>query len=123
MLKDLFIVGLGGALGAIARYLLGGLAQRLLGSEFPWGTMAANISGCFLIGLIAGLLPEGESTTSRLFLVVGILGGFTTFSAFGFETLNLLKDDSFGLAAANVGVQLAAGLIAVAGGHLLSRAL
>lgn len=123
MLKDLFIVGLGGALGAIARYLLGGLAQRLLGNEFPWGTMAANISGCFLIGLIAGLLPEGESTTSRLFLVVGILGGFTTFSAFGFETLNLLKDDSFGLAAANVGVQLAAGLIAVAGGHLLSRAL
>ena len=123
MLKDLFIVGLGGALGAIARYLLGGLAQRLLGSEFPWGTMAANISGCFLIGLIAGLLPEGESTSSRLFLVVGILGGFTTFSAFGFETLNLLKDDSLGLAAANVGIQLTAGLIAVAGGHLLSRAL
>jgi len=123
MLKELFTVGLGGALGAMARYLLGKLAQRILGNEFPWGTLAANMSGCFLIGLIAGLLQGPESATSRLFLVVGILGGYTTFSAFGLETLNLLKDNSLDLAVANIGLQLAVGLLAVVCGQALSRAL
>ncbi|SVE12341.1 uncharacterized protein METZ01_LOCUS465195, partial [marine metagenome] len=113
MVKDLITVGLGGALGAMARYLVGQLAQRLLGTGFPWGTLAANISGCFLIGIAYGLLQTAEASTPRLFIIVGVLGGFTTFSAFGYETLDLLKENGAGPAAANVGLQIAAGLSAV----------
>ena len=123
MVKDLITVGLGGAMGAMARYLAGQLAQRLLGTSFPWGTLAVNISGCFLIGLAYGLLQTAEASTPRLFIIVGVLGGFTTFSAFGYETLDLLKENGAGAAAANVGLQIAAGLGAVWLGQALSKAL
>jgi CrcB protein len=123
MVKDLITVGLGGALGAMARYLAGQLAQRLLGASFPWGTLAVNISGCFLIGLACGLIQTAEASTPRLFIIVGVLGGFTTFSAFGYETIDLLKENGAGPAAANVGLQIAAGLSAVWLGQTLSRAL
>ena len=123
MVKDLIAVGLGGALGAMARYLAGQLAQRLFGAGFPWGTLTVNISGCFLIGLACGLLQTAEASPSRLFIVVGVLGGFTTFSAFGYETISLLKENSAGLAGANVGLQIAAGLSAVWLGQALSKTL
>ena len=123
MVKDLITVGLGGALGAMARYLVGQLTQRLLGTGFPWGTLAANISGCFLIGIAYGLLQTAEASTPRLFIIVGVLGGFTTFSAFGYETLELLKENGAGPAAANVGLQIGVGLSAVWLGQALSKTL
>ena len=89
MVKDLITVGRGGALGSMARYLVGQLTQRLLGTGFPWGTLAANISGCFLIGIAYGLLQTAEASTPRLFIIVGVLGGFTTFSAFGSESFGV----------------------------------
>ncbi|KFN48710.1 fluoride efflux transporter CrcB [Arenimonas composti] len=95
-------VGLGGALGAIARY---GVSLALAGSaaRFPWPTFAVNVLGCLLIGLVAGVLaraPDGD--TLRLFVVTGVLGGFTTFSAFGLETLTLMRRGDAALAAVYV---------------------
>ena len=107
----------------MARYLAGHLAQRLFGTSFPWGTLAVNISGCFLIGLACGLLQTEEASPPRLFIIVGVLGGFTTFSAFGYETMDLLKENGAGPAAANVGLQIAAGLSAVWLGQALSKTL
>ena len=123
MVKDLITVGFGGALGAMARYLAGQLAQRIFGTSFPWGTLAVNISGCFLIGLACGLLQTEEASTPRLFIIVGVLGGFTTFSAFGYETMDLLKENGAGPAAANVGLQIAAVLSGVWLGLALSISL
>lgn len=82
----------GGAIGAAARYLLNVGMGRWLGPGFPWATLAANVSGCLLMGLLAGLLigREAETTALRTFLATGILGGFTTFSAFSLDFANLL---------------------------------
>lgn len=123
MLKELLAVGLGGAIGATARYLLGLLALRVFGTGFPWGTLVANITGCLFIGIASGVLGNTESPTTRLFLVVGVLGGFTTFSAFGYETLGLLQKNAFGQAAGNVVIQVIFGLAAVWCGLALSRNL
>jgi len=108
----LLMIGIGGGLGALARYGLAGLVQR--GPGFPWGTLAANAIGCFLIGL----LFDRVSADARPFVVIGVLGGFTTFSAFGHETVELLRGGQLGLALANVGLSVVLGLGAV----LLGRA-
>ena len=87
-------IALGGALGATLRYLVGlGLEQRL-GSGFPFGTLTVNLVGCLLIGLLAALFVDATEGREqlRLFLIVGCLGGFTTFSSFGLDTLRLLQD-------------------------------
>jgi len=102
-------VALGGALGATLRYLVGlGLEQRL-GSGFPFGTLTVNLVGCLLIGLLAALFVDATEGREplRLFLIVGCLGGFTTFSSFGLDTLRLLQD---GAVAAAVGYVLASNL-------------
>ena len=120
MLKDLIAVAIGGGLGASGRYLAGLLVRNLFQGDFPWGTLAVNVTGCFLIGMVAGKTGSSE-TTLRLFLVVGILGGFTTFSAFGYETLRLLQDGNPGGALFNVaagvwaGVSIAKGLWPLSG--------
>ena len=94
MATDLWMVGLGGFAGAVARYVLGGwVLHQTLGAKFPWSTFAVNIVGCLIMGLLSGLAERLEWFTPqvRLLLLTGLLGGFTTFSAFGLETVHLLR--------------------------------
>ena len=109
-LAGVLCVALGGALGSVARYLLTQLATAQFGVGFPWGTLAINIAGSALIGVVAGLGVGGDW---RLFLVTGVLGGFTTFSAFSLET-GLLWERSPALAAAYVAASLVLALAAFA---------
>jgi fluoride exporter len=120
----ILLVGLGGALGSISRFLLAGFVQRLgNGSFYPYGTTAVNILGCLAIGLLAGLHETHGYFTAeaRAFLMIGILGGFTTFSTFGYETFQLLRDGQSGVAAVNVLVQVITGLAAVWAGFTLAK--
>ncbi len=116
-------VGAGGFAGAVARYAVSGLAHRWLGATFPYGTLAVNVLGCLVIGLVAGvvevriLLPPAI----RAFALLGFLGSFTTFSTFGYETVALWRTGQPWLAAANVASSLLLGLGAVVGGMLLGR--
>jgi CrcB protein len=116
---DVLWVGVGGAAGAIARYLVSGLVQDRAGGLFPWGTLVVNVTGCLAMGLLAGLADARGFMTpaTRALLVVGVLGGFTTFSAFGNETMNLLVDRDLLRAAANVGLNVVLGLGAVWAGR------
>jgi CrcB protein len=120
------LIGLGGALGSILRYWLGGLAQSRLGSAgFPAGTLAVNVAGCLAIGLMSYLTDSrgAGSPETRAVLMVGLLGGFTTFSAFGNETLNLFRDGEHLLAGANVAANVMLGLTAVWLGRVAAHAL
>ena len=100
----LAIVFLGAGLGGTMRYLLQGWVQGVAGTAFPLGTLVVNVLGCFVLGLLLPLLigPAALDDRYRLGLVVGVLGGFTTFSAFGVETLDLAAQRQFLLAAANI---------------------
>lgn len=120
MLKIL-IVGTGGFIGSTSRYLAGEAARHLLGSRFPFGTLVVNIVGCLLIGALAGVSNKyGElSDDVRLFLIVGVLGGFTTYSSFGYETFALARASAFAAALLNILLQLLLGLSAVWVGYLL----
>jgi CrcB protein len=119
------LVGAGSFLGGIGRYALSGLVQRWGGAGFPWGTLAVNVAGCFLIGGVLHLVEDRAALgpDARLFLVVGILGGFTTFSAFGWETFELLRGGQLGLALLNAGGSVTAGLAAVWLGRAALRAV
>lgn len=119
------LVALGGALGAVARFVCGGAVQRAAASSFPWGTLAVNVVGSFAIGAILGVAEGrgGLSDAWRAFAVTGVLGGFTTFSAFSAETLGLIQRAQYGIAAANVAVSVALGLAAVVLGFAIGRAL
>ena len=100
-MRMLLAVALGGALGASARYLFAAQALRLMGPNFPWGTLGVNIVGSFLMGVLIEItaLRVSVSPEVRVFLVTGVLGGFTTFSAFALDTSNLLERKAAGLAA------------------------
>ena len=119
------LVGAGGFVGASLRYALGGLVHRALPPEFPWATFLVNVSGCFVIGFLAILTEERGPIggTGRLFLMVGVLGGYTTFSTFGYETLSLAREGSHGLAAANAAGQVLLGLGAVWAGMVVARGI
>jgi CrcB protein len=105
---NLLLVGIGGFVGSIARYALSGYVQDLTKGSFPAGTLAVNVLGCFLIGAISQLAEARALLPSeaRALVVVGLLGGFTTFSAFGNETFNLLRDRDWTLAGANVAAHI-----------------
>ncbi|HEX8535703.1 MAG TPA: fluoride efflux transporter CrcB [Allosphingosinicella sp.] len=91
-MPHLLLVMLGGAIGAALRYLVGLAALRGVGPDYPWGTLIVNLSGGFLMGLLAGILARGGNVEGlRAFAGVGILGGFTTFSAFSLETANMIE--------------------------------
>ena len=108
---QLFLVALGGALGAMVRYLVTAWVQQRLDS-FPWGTLVVNLVGSFLIGMVLELTIRGFLTSqARLFLAVGILGGFTTFSSLSWETLALLEDGDVLPALAYAGGSLVAGVV------------
>ena len=120
----LLVVGAGGFLGAILRYVIGGLLQSVCGgSLYPYGTLGVNVLGCIFIGLLAGF-SEGKMVLSpevRLFLLVGLLGGFTTFSTFGYETFSLMRDSQLLPAAANVMLNVLVGVSAVFAGFAISN--
>jgi len=125
-LGDAVAVGLGGMCGAILRYWLSGAVYALTPSpRFPWGTLVVNVLGCFAIGAIAGLADTRGvlSPAARLFLLIGLLGGFTTFSTFGYETLALLREQAVARALLNVTLQVTLGLCAAWSGLVLSRTL
>ncbi len=100
----LLLICLGGAVGTGARYLIGGLAARWLGSEFPYGTLFINVLGSFLIGFVqqVGLTTLAIPETTRLVLTIGVMGGFTTYSSFSYETISLIENGSWLGAVANV---------------------
>ena len=120
---QILIIGLGGFVGTVARYGVSVLAYKYAGATFPFGTLTVNIVGCFLIGLVYGVIQEKDvlSTTSRLFLTVGVFGGFTTFSSFGNETLLLLRAGHLLLGIGYVLISVLVGVVAVWGGYSLVR--
>lgn len=110
---NILLVGLGGALGAIARYLLSGyVLHQSMSWKFPLPTFIVNVVGCLVAGILGGLIIKQEWFTEqhRLFLFTGILGGFTTFSAFGVETVHLLREGHIGIAALYIGLSVVVGL-------------
>jgi CrcB protein len=115
-MKALLLVALGGALGSVARFKLSGyVLHHTIDWRFPAGTFAVNVIGCLAAGVLAGLAEKHDmfSADTRLLLFTGILGGFTTFSAFGLETMFLLKRGEVLIAAANVILSVTAGLLAL----------
>ena len=121
-MTNILLVGIGGFIGSVLRYLGGGYVQESIKRlDFPYGTLAVNLIGCFVIGLLAQL---GEkygmfSTESRLFIFIGVLGGFTTFSSFGNETLNLMRQSLMTNAFINIGANVILGLFAVWLGRII----
>ncbi|MBK1835415.1 fluoride efflux transporter CrcB [Roseibacillus ishigakijimensis] len=117
---NLVLVFLGGGLGAVARYGLNSVLTQWLGGRFPLGILACNVLGCFLIGLAAGFAQKTAPGWLGPFVIVGFLGGFTTFSTFSSDNLALLREGSPGLACLNIMASLALGLLAVAWGWRLT---
>lgn len=119
-------VALGGALGSVARYAAVSAVTRLATATLPWGTLLVNVTGSFVIGALAALVAsDGRPLVvgdGRAFLLVGVLGGYTTFSAFSLETLALLRAGSIGAAVANVVGSVALCLLAVWAGYALAGA-
>lgn len=115
-------VALGGSIGAIARYAIGQWAGGVDDGVLPWGTVLANMLGSLLLGLVFGLTERGAfSEGARLFLAVGLLGGFTTFSLFSYENLELLRSERFVALAVNALGQLVIGIGAASLGFLIAR--
>jgi CrcB protein len=121
-MNNVLLVGVGGFIGSAMRYLLAGYVQQLSKSIFPFGTLAVNVIGCFVIGFLSQLAENRGvfSSEARAFVFIGILGGFTTFSSFGNETLNLARDGAMLNALANIGLNVLLGLLAVWLGRTVS---
>ena len=120
---NLLVIAIGGALGSTARYLFSQIVQRASGTLFPIGTFAVNCVGCLVFGAIAGAAEHRVQIAPevRLFLLVGILGGFTTFSTYAFESFALLRDGQFAAAVVNIVGQVIAGLAGMWIGFAVSR--
>ena len=124
-MKIILLVAIGGAIGSVARYLVGRAALLLWGVDFPWGTLLVNVMGCFLMGLLAGLLAHFAELSQevRSFLLIGVLGGFTTFSAFSLDLVTLYQRGAW----MNAGLYLFASIVisiaALIGGMALIRNL
>ena len=122
---QVLLIGCGGFIGTIARYAVTTMAYRLLGGSFPYGTLTVNILGCLLIGFVSTAAEERDmiAHSTRLYLTIGILGGFTTFSAFGYETLTILRLGNILPAMLYVLASVVTGLVGVWLGGLLARAV
>ena len=119
-----FWIAIGGALGSIARFWCSGFVARLFGEAFPFGTLLVNVTGSFIIGFAATAMgPDGRmfaGTTPRQFVMTGFCGGYTTFSSFSLQTLNLLNDGEWLYASGNAGLSLVLCMLAVWAGHILA---
>jgi fluoride exporter len=122
---QLILIALGGAIGSVCRYGLSTVVQRSTSPFFPYGTFTVNVVGCLVFGIIMGAARERFvlGPPERAFLLIGILGGFTTFSTFSYETFALLQDGEFLRGAANALGQLLCGLVALWAGYSLVAAL
>lgn len=122
---NIVLVAAGGAFGSVCRYLTGILMTRLLGPAFPWGTITVNIVGSFAIGLLTELVARrfDASLEIRLLLVVGILGGFTTFSSFSLDTVALIEKGAVSSAVIYVFSSVVVSLVATFAGFAVGRAL
>ena len=123
-MKAIFLVGTGGFIGSVLRYLFSGWVFRLLDKPwFPAGTLAVNVLGCLVIGLLGGIAEQRRifAPEFRLFVFIGILGGFTTFSAFADETASLVQNGHGAAALLNIALQVMVALFAVWVGGLLAR--
>jgi fluoride exporter len=120
-------IALGGALGTTARYWLSGVVARSVGETFPWGTLVINVTGSFVIGFFGALTgPDGRlfvGSTARQFVMIGMCGGYTTFSSFSLQTLNLMNDGEWLQAGANIGLSVLFCMIAVWAGVVLAGSI
>lgn len=123
MIRNCILIGLGGFLGAVARYIVAIWIGQRWGRIFPFGTVVVNVSGCFFIGFLMSLFTEKimGSPQARLFLITGVLGAYTTFSTFEYETGSLLKDGEWVLATANVIMSVIAGFVALKLGEIAAK--
>jgi CrcB protein len=126
-LASYFWIAIGSALGGMARYWCSGIAARLIGETFPWGTIIVNIVGSFIIGFFATLTgPDGRifaDTLTRQFVMIGFCGGYTTFSSFSLQTLALLQDSEWLLASANITLSVITCLFAAWAGYALAASI
>ena len=121
---ELLLVGAGGFVGAVTRYLVSGWRLRRFGAGFPYGTLAVNVVGCLLIGAAMVLIDGGRlGPRGRLFWTIGLLGALTTFSTFGYETLERVRDGNWLAAAGNVLLNVALALAAVVAGRAAMQAI
>ena len=120
MLKPLLFVSLGAVVGAVARYLLSEATLRAFGDGFPYGTLLVNVIGCLVIGILGGAVPN-MLDTNKLLLITGMLGALTTFSTFGWESLELMQNGKVGVALVNIGLNVIVSLVAVYGGYLIGQ--
>ena len=119
-----FFVAIGGALGAISRYFLQNIIQKLSNCSFPTGTLFVNVIGCFILGIIISYDNEHIISLSfKSFMIFGLLGGFTTFSAFGFETFSFLKDGQLLFASINILASVFLSIIGIWLGHIIGKFL
>jgi CrcB protein len=119
------LIGLAGLTGTLLRYWLSGFVARQYGETFPWGTMTVNMIGCLVTGAVFNLTEERflVNPTLRTVILIGLMGGFTTFSSYGLQTFTLLRDGEFGLATLNIGISNALGLLMVWTGYALVKVL
>jgi CrcB protein len=117
------LIGLAGLVGTVGRYALSGIIARRFGETFPTGTLVVNVVGCFLAGVLFYFLQERDlvSPTTRTVVMIGFLGGFTTFSSFGVQTFTLLRDGEFWFATLNIVGSNVLGLLMVWAGYTLSK--
>ncbi|MBN7805243.1 fluoride efflux transporter CrcB [Agrobacterium rosae] len=122
---NIALVAIGGAIGSIARYLVGVWSVRLAGPNFPWGTLTVNVVGAFLIGLTVEVIARrfDASSEMRVFLVTGVIGGFTTWSSFTLDAVVLFERGEIGLSALYLGASLLVSFAAIFAGLALGRAL
>lgn len=119
-MAKIILVLLGGALGSLVRYSVSEFMQKYSDGTFPLGTLIVNLAGCLLIGLIWGIAEQGNiSVNLRTFIFIGLLGGFTTFSAFSVETMNLFRDNEIRLGIINILANNILGILLTVGGFVL----
>ena len=121
---QLIAIGIGGAIVAVLRFIISGIAYNIFGPNFPWGTLVVNMIGCFLIGLLSRLFEEIViSPHLRVLVLVGGLGAFTTFSTYALENVNLLRDGQLGTALLNILISTIVGVVFVFLGIMLANYL
>ena len=122
-MQKLMLIAVAGAIGTLCRYGLGGVTQRAFGSNFAWGTVAVNLAGCLLFGLLWALAENrlNISGQARAFIFIGFFGAFTTFSTFVFETAQMLDESQWLWAAGNIVIQNVAGLACLFAGLAIGR--